>query len=67
MQITEWCRAVLPHRNIFLALQCIQEARKTGALTVHFGQGGITSLEWQQKRVEPGIWPFAKPEEKRHA
>lgn len=58
MQITTICRVILGHRNLFLALQEIGKARKTGSLTIHFGQGSINSLEWQQKQVEKGVWPF---------
>jgi hypothetical protein len=58
--IHEWVRVVLGHRNLFLVLQEIRAARKTGSLTIQFSQGSIGSLEWQQKRIELGIWPFAK-------
>ncbi len=49
---------VLPDRNLAEALRSIGEERKTGSLTVHFGQGGVTSIEWQQRSVVLGRWPF---------
>jgi hypothetical protein len=57
-QVSEWCRVVLPDRNIAEALRSIYEQRKTGSLTVHFGEGGVTAIEWQQRSVVLGRWPF---------
>lgn len=59
--IYEFVRVVLSHKNVFDVLCAIQVARKTGSLTVNFGQGSISSIEWQQKSgVQPGVWPFEK-------
>lgn len=57
-KVSEWCRVVLPDRNFWNALRCIQQEHKTGSLTIHFGQGGVTSIVWQQKSVVLGRWPF---------
>ena len=57
-EISEWCRVVLPDRNLVDALRFIRTESKTGSLTIHFGQGGVTSLEWQQRSVVVGQWPF---------
>jgi len=58
-KVSEWCRVVLPDRNLLEALRSIGEARKTGSLTIHFGQGGVTLLEWQQKSLVRDVWPFS--------
>jgi hypothetical protein len=59
--IYEFVRVVLGHKNLIDVLLSIQAAKKTGSLTVNFGQGSISSIEWQQKSgVQPGIWPFEK-------
>ena len=57
-KVSEWCKVVLPDRNLYQALHSIGEERKTGSLTIHFGQGGVTSIEWQQKSIVSGHWPF---------
>lgn len=56
-----WFRVVLPDRNLKNAIQHILAEKKTGSLTVHFGQGGISSMEWQQSGVlHCNDWPFEK-------
>lgn len=59
--IYEFVRVVLSSKNLLDILRAIQVAKKTGSLTVNFGQGTISAIEWTQKTgIQPGIWPFEK-------
>ena len=38
-------------RELFVFLKSIRESRKTGALTIHFSQGGVSgTAKWEEKK-----------------
>jgi len=38
-------------RDLFVFLKSIRESRKTGALTIHFSQGGVSgTAKWEEKK-----------------
>jgi len=39
-------------RDLFVFLKSIRESRKTGALTIHFSQGGVSgTAKWEEKKA----------------
>jgi hypothetical protein len=39
-------------RELFVFLKSIRSSRKTGALTIHFSQGGVSgTAKWEEKKA----------------